>query len=72
MHALNRYLGIEILAVHLLTGMLFAVINALMFAVVWSRNPLFALALTPVALFSWWGWYAEDRVMARVASGGPE
>ncbi len=67
MRHLNRYLGFEILAIHLLTGALFAVINIVLFAVVMERNAWFVAALVPIAAFSWWGWRAEATFVARVS-----
>ena len=67
MRTLTRYLGFEMLAIHLLTGVLFGVVNVVLFAAVFQRNAWFTPALIPIAVFSWWGWYAEAKFVARVS-----
>ena len=67
MRRLNAYLGWEIVAIHALTGVLFAAINALLLRALLPDHWAFAVALLPLAAFSWWGFFAEARYMLRVS-----
>jgi hypothetical protein len=67
MRSLNRYLSWEIIAIHALTGVLFAVIDALLVRVLLPQHWLVALTLVPVAAFSWWGFFAEARFVIRTS-----
>jgi hypothetical protein len=67
MRALTRYVGWEIVAIHALTGMLFAVINAVLLRALVPEHWAVALALLPLAAFSWWGFCAEARYMIRAS-----
>jgi hypothetical protein len=67
MRSLNRYLSWEVIAIHALTGVLFAIINALIIRVLLPQHWLAALALVPVAAFSWWGFFAEARFVIRTS-----
>jgi hypothetical protein len=60
---LIRYLSWEMLAIHAFTGALFAVITVVIYAALLPDRWPVALALLPLATFSWWGWYAEGAVM---------
>ena len=68
MRGLTRYLSFEMIAIHLLTGALFAVITGVVMVAVVRANVWFALALVPLAAFSWWGWWAEARFVVRASS----
>jgi hypothetical protein len=65
--ALTAYLSYEMLAIHLLTGALFAFLNVVLFIGLWDAAPWFALAIVPFTAFCTWGWYAEYRVFADVS-----
>jgi hypothetical protein len=66
--SLTRYLGWEILAIHGLTGVLFGVVTVVVYAALLPERWPVALALLPLAAFSWWGWYAEGAFVMRVSS----
>jgi hypothetical protein len=59
LRALTTYLSWEMLAIHLLTGALFALITVILAVALLPDRWLVALALLPVQLFGWWGWWAE-------------
>ncbi len=67
MRALNRYAGWEILAIHALTGVLFALINGVVARALLPEHRGVALGLLPLAAFSWWGWYAEAKYVLRAS-----
>ena len=67
MRALIEYVSWEIVALHALTGGLFAVINALILRALVPGHWVLALGLLPLAAFSWWGFFAEARYMLRVS-----
>ena len=67
MGALRHYLAWEILAIHLLTGTLYALVNVMLaLALVPDRWPV-ALAILPIMLFGWWGWAAEAEFVRRAS-----
>jgi hypothetical protein len=62
---LVRYIGVEMIALHALTGALFLFVNVVVFAAVWQARPWIVLVLLPFAAFNWWGWWAEGRFVVR-------
>jgi len=67
MRALINYIGWEIVAIHVLTGVLFAVVNALILRALVPEHWPLALALAPLAAWSWWGFAAEARFVVRAS-----
>jgi hypothetical protein len=65
MRALVSYLSWEMLAIHILTGALFAVITVVFAVALIPDYWWVAIALIPVQLFGWWGWWAEARFVHR-------
>ncbi len=67
MRGLVSYVSWEIVGIHVLTGVLFAVVTALF---VWALVPghvWVALALAPLFAWSWWGFWAEARHVLRAS-----
>jgi hypothetical protein len=67
MRGVIRYVGWEILAIHALTGTLFAVINALMLRALLPEHWVLALGLAPLLIWSWWGFFAEARFVTQAS-----
>lgn len=61
MRVLTRYIGWELVAIHVLTGALFLCVNAIILRALTPDRWIAVLGLLPLAVFSWWGWYAETR-----------
>jgi len=67
MRGFVRYVGREIVGIHMLTGALFAVVTAIIFhALLPSHWPL-ALGIATLVAWSWWGFYAEARYVIRAS-----
>ncbi len=67
MRGLSQYLGWEIVAIHAMTGALFALINVLIVRALVPEQWGLALGLAPLFVWSWWGFWAEARYMLRVS-----
>lgn len=67
MTGLTRYLSWEMLFIHGLTGLLFGVVNVVLFAALLPDRWPIALAMSPFALFCAWGWYAEAKFVERAS-----
>ena len=67
MRGLVSYVSWEIVAIHVLTGLLFAVVNALIVRALVPGHVLVALGLAPLFVWSWWGFWAEARYVVRAS-----
>jgi hypothetical protein len=68
MRALTQYVSWEMLAIHLLTGALYAVVTAVVALALLPERWIIAVVLMPFVLFGWWGWWAEARFVRQVSS----
>lgn len=66
---LSRLLAWEVVAAHLLTGVLFAAIQAILLASAGLEHWWVVLLVLPVAIFSWLGWAYEGWIIWRGTAG---
>lgn len=64
---LTRYISWEMLAIHLVTGALFALVNVILVVALLPDLWWIVVALAPLQLFGAWGWWAEARFVGRVS-----
>ena len=67
MRGLISYVSWEIIAIHVLTGLLFAAVNALIVRALVPGHVLVAIGLAPLLVWSWWGFWAEARYVLRAS-----
>ena len=67
MRGLVRYVGWEIVGIHMLTGALFAAVTAIILRALLPAHWPLALVVAPLLAWSWWGFYAEARYVIRAS-----
>jgi hypothetical protein len=58
---MSRYLKLEVLFIHLSTGLLFGFLSGLLLWVAIDREPFLLILVVPITALCAWGWWMEWR-----------